>query len=323
MAERDIEWARWTAISGRAVRRVVLWAAGAVLLAVVLYYPIGMIVVHEIDDDTAFAVAESGIPPGGSRAVSIAAALIDREVNQHEWVANDPIFMPGAFLDNMQNFQQGVIGALARFSFELVDQLGRTRGSSQIDPDLQEAAGLLQYSGKKWVFDFATSIAPTATSEAQYRRAMRALLDYNRRLGRGDAVFERRADNLLATLDRIAADLGSASAAIDKQIAVGRGGFFDTDADDVFYTVKGQAYAYYLLLREMRADFDNVVIGRELTTAWEQMLTTMHEAARLNAWVIANGDPNSMLVPSHLAAQGFFVLRARTQLREITAILQK
>jgi len=28
-----------------------------------------------------------------------------------------------------------------------------------------------------------------------------------------------------------------------------------------------------------------------------------------------------LLVPNHLAAQGFYLLRARTQLREITAIL--
>ena len=32
------------------------------------------------------------------------------------------------------------------------------------------------------------------------------------------AVFEARADNLLATLDRIAADLGSSSAAIDRKL---------------------------------------------------------------------------------------------------------
>ena len=60
-----------------------------------------------------------------------------------------------------------IVQALARFTFELTDQIGRVRGSSRTDADLQEAAGLLQYSGTKWVFDLSTSLAPTATSEAQ------------------------------------------------------------------------------------------------------------------------------------------------------------
>ncbi|MFX8543064.1 DUF2333 family protein, partial [Acinetobacter baumannii] len=77
--------------------------------------------------------------------------------------------------DNMPHFQLGIIAALGRFSFELTDQLGRTRGSSQTDSDLQEASGLLQYSGTKWVFDFSTSMMPTAAAEQQYRKALASL----------------------------------------------------------------------------------------------------------------------------------------------------
>jgi hypothetical protein len=39
--------------------------------------------------------------------------------------------------------------------------------------------------------------------------------------------------------------------------------------------------------------------------------------------VVVNGDPAGQLLPSHLAAQGFFLLRARTQLKEVTNILLK
>src|SRR3546814_4617938 len=92
--------------------------------------------------------------------------------------------MPGSLLDNMPNYQLGMIHALGRFAFQMVDQIGRTRGSSQTDTDLQEAAGLLQYSGTKWIFDFSTSLLPTAKSEDQYRKARRALLNYNSRLDR-------------------------------------------------------------------------------------------------------------------------------------------
>jgi hypothetical protein len=294
-------------------------AAGLVAL-VALYYLGGAAVIHTIDDDLKFQS-----PPVAERAsasVAIAAALIEREVNEHGWTANDPFFMPSAILDNMPNFQQGIIAALARFAFELTDQIGRTRGSSQADPDLQEAAGLLQYSGTKWVFDFSTSVAPTATSEAQYRKARRALIAYNERLGRGEAVFERRADNLLATLDRMAADLGSASAALQNRIEIGPA-VLDTKADDVFYHVKGQLYAYFLILRELERDFDRVIRERDLVTAWKQMLESMAHAAALQPAVVMNGDPDSQWIPSHLAGQGFYLLRARTQLREITNILLK
>jgi hypothetical protein len=237
-------------------------------------------------------------------------------------VANDPFFLPGAALDNMPAFQQGIVQALARFTFELTDQIGRVRGSSRTDADLQEAAGLLQYSGTKWVFDLSTSLAPTATSEAQYGRARRALLDYNQRLSQGQAVFERRADNLMATLDRIALDIGSSSATLDQAVA-NPSGWFDTRSDDIFYGVKGQMYAYYLILRELQKDFGNVIAERDVQGAYTQLLESMAHAARLRPWVVINGSPDGQFEPSHLASEGFFVLRARTQLREITNILQK
>ena len=40
-------------------------------------------------------------------------------------------------------------------------------------------------------------------------------------------------------------------------------------------------------------------------------------------WVVVNGAPDSQILPSHLVAQGFYLLRGRTQRREITNILLK
>jgi hypothetical protein len=300
-----------------------LWIWPVVLVALLLlYYLAGMAWLHQIDDDPAFAI-ETSAPEGGSRAVAMSADLIDREINTHRWVANDPFFMPGSMLDNMPNFQQGVIAALSRFAIELTDQIARTRGSSQVDPDLNTASGLLRYPGTVWIFDLSTSLAPTASSESQYRRGMRALRDYNERLAAGNAVFETRADNLLATLDRIAADIGSSSAALDRHLAESSGFGLDFQADDILYANKGRLYAYYLLLRELGQDYARVIQERDLTSAWAQMLDSFRQAATLQPWVVVNGPPDSLLLPSHLAAQGFFLLRARTQLREISNILLK
>ena len=301
-------------------RRLWLWPVvlGALI---VLYYLVGMVWLHRIDDDPAFA-AETSAPEGGSRAVALTADLIDREINTHRWVANDPFFMPGSMLDNMPNFQQGIVTALSRFALELTDQIARTRGSSQMDPDLNNAAGLLRYPGDIWIFNPSTSLAPTASSESQYRQAMIALRAYNERLAAGNAVFEDRSDNLLATLDRIAGDLGSGSAALDRRLS--EAGFgIDFEADDLFYANKGRLYAYYLLLRELGVDYARVIQERDLGAAWAQMLDSFRAAATLQPWFVVNGAPDSQTLPSHLAAQGFFLLRARTQLREISNILLK
>lgn len=302
-------------------RRWVLWLPAILVGLMLVYYLGGMLWLHTIDDDPQFRL-ETSAPEGGSRAVALSADLIDREINTHRWVANDPFFMPGSMLDNMPNFQQGIIAALSRFAVELTDQVARTRGSSQMDPDLNNAAGLLRYPGTIWIFDLSTSFAPTASSESQYRRAMTALRDYNQRLAQGNAVFEIRADNLMEVLNRIAADIGSSSAGLDQHLA--QSGFgLDFQADDLFYANKGRLYAYYLLLRELGQDYARVIAERDLTSSWAQMLDSFRVAATLQPWVVVNGDPDSQLLPSHLAAQGFFLLRARTQLREITDILLK
>lgn len=296
-----------------------LWGFVAIILvAVLLYYPVGMIVAHKVDDDPLFDVQVQG---GRSAAVGIAAALIRREVEQNGWKANNPWFFPSAPLDNMPNFQQGIIGSLSRFAIEMTDQIGRVRGSSQSDSDLETAAGLLKYRGDVWVFDFRTSLMPTATSEAQYKAAATALERYNERLAAGQAVFERRADNLQITLDRISADLGSLSASLDS--ANDDYGAFSTHVDDVFYQVKGRLYGYWKLLQGLERDFGNVITERELQAVWTQMLESMKEGAMMDPIIILNGSSDSVIIPSHLAAQGFYLLRARTRLREISDVLQK
>jgi hypothetical protein len=304
---------------GEKVRGWALRVGGVVLAAMLLYYPIGMALIHSVDDDPDFTV-EAG--ESESKAVAIAAALIERETDQHRWTANDPFFFPASALDNMPNYQQGMVYALSRFAIEMSDQIGRVRGSSQVDKDLDSAAGRLKYPGTIWFFDFATSLAPTAASEQYYREARRALLKYNERLAKGEATFERRADNLQATLDRISADLGSSSAVIDHHLKEG-GFLIDFEADDIFYQTKGRIYAYYQILKAFSDDFRQVISERELTKAWDQMLESMRRAAELDPLVVTNGDPDSQLLPSHLAAQGFYLLRGRTQLKEIANILQK
>ncbi|NWH09153.1 MAG: DUF2333 family protein [Alphaproteobacteria bacterium] len=300
----------------------------ALLLIVILFvfsYPLLAWIGSTVDDDMTFSLEGRNLKAGQSRAVAVMSALIRREVEDHGWVANNPWFSPsGMLLDDMPSFQSGMIQALARFSFELQDQLGRTRGSSQIDQDLQSASGFMQTAPTLWYWNPANSILPTAPAETQYLNAAKRFEAYNERLANGQAVFDRRADNLIAAIERIAQDIGSSSAAIDRHLEDSSGYIWSNSADDLFYNIKGQMYAYYMVLRELGQDFEPLLKERQLETVWKQMLHSFAEAAELQPWLgIMDGSPGSQFFPSHLSSEGFYLLRARMQLREVGDVLAK
>lgn len=302
-------WLRWGAVG-----------LGVILL---LYYPLGAILDHKINDDPRFSPPDPGA--GRSQAVAMAAALIAREVDDTGWVANTPPFAPNALLKvggNMVNFQSGMITALGRFAFELEGQLGRTRGGSAADPDLKIASGRLQTEPQVWIFQ-PGYILPRSPADDEYRKARRALLAYNERLGEGEAIYDIRPDNLLAVLERIALDLGSASDELQQQIAAGRKVFIDFRADKLLYNVKGRAYAYLMILKALRVDFAEVIADRGVDKLYDEMLAHLERAAVIKPLMTQNGAPDGVLANNHLAAQGFYLLRARTRMREITDILKK
>ncbi|MGI9503182.1 MAG: DUF2333 family protein [Geminicoccaceae bacterium] len=295
----------------------------ALILLILVYYVVGMILLHRVDDDIEFGQPTSA-PDGASVTVATVADLIEREAVDHRWLSNDPFFMPGYLLDNAPNFQQGILTALFRFTSELRDEIARTRGSSSEDPDAKDAAGFLSYSPFVWIYNPEVSWwTPTAPSEKQYEQGMQALRRYNERVAEGEARFEARADNLQTLIDRVTSDIGGVSATISGHIEKNSSNLLDFRADNLFYANKGRLYAYYLLMRAMREDFTDVISERSLGSAWGLTLESLEQAATLQPWVVTNGMPDSQLRPSHLAAQGFYLLRARTQLKEISNILLK
>lgn len=290
---------------------------------VFLYYPVGILIISKIDDDMDYQAPAIYDIEGGSHSVAMAEALIDREVNHNRWTPNDPFFLPSSALIRMPAFQRGMVASLARFGVELSDQIGRARGSSQIDTDLEKAAGLLKYSPNVWMFDIKTSWLPTTSSETQYLGAVELMMQYNLRLAKGQAIFERRADNLMTMLERIATDMGSSSAVIDTHIRDYENSWFDPQAADKFFFIKGRMYADYMLLRELKRDFPDLIKEKQLEATWNNMLLSLREGAELRHFFVFNGAVNSQIIPNHLAVQGFYLMRARTQLQEVANILLK
>ena len=294
-----------------------LTALALVLAAAGNYGVLGPLA-HQIDNDPDFRAAD--VPKNGSVAVATAAALIDREVNINGWTPNDPVIAPAAVLDNMPNFQAGVMKSVGRFSFELLDQIARTRGSSSADPDLERATGFLQFPPDIWVWEPARSLLPTVPSESQYRQGLAALESYNERLSRGEAVFERRADTFAGTLSRISADLGSQTAQLERAQQTGWW-IFSRTADDVFYQNKGMLYGYYVALAALGEDFAPIIRERSLGLVWGQALESLRQGSQLQPGVILNGDRDRSIFANHLAMQGFYMKRAILQLEEAVSVL--
>ena len=120
-----------------------------------------------------------------------------------------------------------------------------------------------------------------------------------------------------ATLSRAA----ETASIIAEHLEGGGGWLIDPTADDIFYSIKGRMYGYYMILRGLGTDFAGIIDTVGLTTVWDEMLDSLESAVALDPVVIVSGQPDSQIMPSHLAAQGFFLLRARTQLKEISNVL--
>ena len=108
-----------------------------------------------------------------------------------------------------------------------------------------------------------------------------------------------------------------------KVTPAGRKVFIDRRADKLFYFVKGQSYAYFIALRAVREDFKDVIVERRVAGLFDAMLADLATAASLQPVIVQNASPNALLMPNHLSTEGFYLLRARSKMREITDILQR
>ena len=266
-----------------------------------------------------------------SLIVDATTDLVDFNVNQNAWVSSMILYKLGLFgldwdktpfFDNKASFQRGVNQAVRRTTIELVDTLGRVRGTSQIDADLQNARGSLQFDESTWYFGLSP-FGPKTPTPSFYRSAIKDLKKFNARLEKCDAVFDARSDNLLQFVDRIANDIGATSAILRERSENYDSGWFDTRADDRFWFAYGQLYGYYGILKAARADFHDVIEERRLTQLWDELEEQLRASLNIRPFIISNGAESGWLMPSHLATLGFYVLRVRSNLVEIRLVLDR
>ncbi|MEW9804572.1 DUF2333 family protein [Mesorhizobium marinum] len=268
---------------------------------------------------------------GRSAIVDVTADLIDFNVNENAWVPSMILSKAGLFgvpwrhtpfFDNKAAFQLGINQAVRRTAIELVDTLGRVRGTSQIDQNLQDARGAVTFDEETWYFGI-NPFGPKTPTPSFYRAAIRDLQAFNERLAACNATFDARADNLVTFLDRIANDIGSTSDMLRVRSETYNSGWFDTRADDRFWFAYGQLYAYYGIIHATRADFDDVIKSRGLVPLWDRTEQQLRAALNITPFIISNGKEAGWIMPTHLATMGFYVLRVRSNLIELRSVLDR
>ena len=267
---------------------------------------------------------------GTSLIATVAADLTDFNVNQNRWISSMLVYKLGLFgiswdrtpwMDNKASFQRGIHEAIRRTTIELADNMGRLRGTSRIDANLQDARGNAQFDEYTWYIGINPP-GPKTPTPSYYRRIISDLRSFNASLERCDAVFDARADNLIQYLDRIASALGGTSAILRERAENYNYGFFDPRADDRFWFAYGQLYAYYGLLAGAHADFEDVVRERNLDQLWKQMEDNFKSALRTQPILIANSAEDGLFA-THLSTMDSYILRVCTNMTEIVNVLQR
>ncbi len=266
-----------------------------------------------------------------SAMVQVSIDLIDKNVNQGAWLPSNPLYKAGLFFvvdwketpffDNRAAFQLGVNQAVRRTAIELVDRLGRVRGTSSINESLQKAREAANYRENAWIFTFTPPFLQPST-QAKLKEAQKHFTTFNEELASCDAEFDARADNLLQFLDRVTADIGATSDILQKRMVDANFIGFDRRADDRYWFTYGQLYAYHGVLTAMRSDFQRVFEQRNLDELWDRIDSQLTDVLNTQPFLVANGSASS-IIKSHMEAIGFDLLRVRANLVEIRDVLDR
>ncbi len=295
--------------------RLIIIAATIVLF---LYYPVGGALLNNIDTSLSYEPEKTS--PGQSAAVNAEIFLINREVNDNLWTPGLPFFFPSYFLDNMPNFQLGIMDSAATFASALTKVLPPLPAQEDKNT-LKTAAELLHYPGTVWLFAPDGKFLPAPSSAKQYRKALLLLEKYNQALEQGIISYLPEKNSLATVLNTINASLQKSNKELEQHIREFSSAWFDNKADNLFYFNRGKAYAAYIELKALGADYKEIIVGNGLYEEWTRALYSLENASALAPAFIRNGETNSLTAPNHLISLSYNILDARIVLFKISAKL--
>ena len=281
------------------------------VLVVFLYYPLGGWLISDID--TSAKVNKEKVTDGRLDALDMVSFLINREVHYKIWTPNLPFMFPSYFLDNMPNFQMGILSAAER-TVAAFGSLPLANASDEAREDLGEAVKMLKYPPKVWLFSPENKLKPAPSSSTQYKKGRKKLNNFNAEVGKGKVLVERNNQNLALVLFMIKKDMEKTIAKVDEYVQEHSKSFVDFGKDDEFYFAQGKMYAYSQILKALGKDFKNVLVKNDVYQQWTAVLKLLRQAADLNPTIVRNGKPNSSFSPNHLVAINYYSAYATNKL---------
>lgn len=252
------------------------------------------------------------------------------------YLTND-IMPPGVYLDNIPEWEFGVLTQLRDLARTLRNDFSRSQTQSTEDRDLQTAEPKFNYDSDSWIFP---------SSESEYRDGIQALRRYLDRLAdenRQDAQFFARADNLSSHLQVVEKRLGSLAQRLAASVGQTR---FNTDLagdpnarqstpateqtqvktpwlqiDNIFFEARGYTWALLHTLRALEVDFADVLANKNALVSLKQIIREL-ESTQAFIWspMILNGT-GFALVANHSLIMGSYISRANAAIIDLRNLL--
>ena len=254
----------------------------------------------ELAGDAEDAGENSGFIGSASIAalINVAETLLTKPGG---FLSND-IMPPGVYLDNIPNWEFGVLVQVRDFSRAFREGFSRSQSQSTEDIDLIVAEPLFNFTTDSWIFP---------ASESEYRKAILSLKSYQGRLAdidNAEAQFYARADNLSSWFSNVESRLGSLSQRLsmsavqptDDVAAVSRGGLeIEQDAlvktawleiDNVFFEARGATWALLHFLQAVQVDFADVIDDKNAGPSLRQVVRELESSQEALVFpVVLNG----------------------------------
>jgi hypothetical protein len=267
--------------------------------------------------------------------VEVAKTMLDKSGG---YVSND-ITPPGVFLDNITNWEFGVLTQIRDLSLVMRNDFTRSQTQSTEDVDLSIAQPKFNYDSDSWAFP---------ASEDEYREGIDALERYRARLSKRadmDAQFYARADNLASWLQLVEKKLGSLSQRLTASVGQER---LDTDLagdtearqakaasrdvyvktpwleiDDVFYEARGATWAMIHFLKAVEYDFGDILRKKGALVSVQQIIREL-ESTQETVWspMILNGSGFGLMA-NHSLSMASYISRANAAVIDLRTLLEQ
>jgi len=274
----------------------------------------------------------------GSTTVATMITMTDVLLYKRGGYLHNDILPPGVLMDNIPNWEFGVLVQVRDMARTLRNNLSRSQSQSTEDADLVKAEGQFYFDNNSWMLP---------ETESEYQKGTDALKQYMLRLGdqqQQNAQFYARADNLRTWLSEVETRLGSLSQRLSASVgkrqldtslagdAAATQSTFSateqelktawTELDDIFYEARGTTWALLHLLRAIEVDFHDVLQKKNALISLQQIIRQL-EPTQDTLWspVILNGSGFGTLA-NHSLVMGSYISSANAAIIDLRRLLE-